>query len=165
MRGGTTFSNQVHIGNSTNSGFSRKTACAFLSRSKLENVCVCICCFCYLKITLDFLAVCFCLFASGESTFLSSPSEIIVSVSSFLNLKTSNSPAISSGNPFVFKIVLSSFSKSLHKTPVGGPIITTSADSGPSSWIWFTPSDKKRCQVCWTFNPRHNYFSFTIQSM
>ena len=69
------------------------------------------------------------------------------------------------GNPVVFKILLSSFSKSLYKSPVGGPIITTSADSGSSSWIWFTASDKKRCWVCWTFNTCHNYLSFTIQSI
>ena len=49
VRGETTFSNEVHIVNSTSSGFSRETACAFLSWSKLESVCVCICFFCTLS--------------------------------------------------------------------------------------------------------------------
>ena len=148
MRGETTFSNEVHSVISTSSGFSRKTACAFLSWSKLENVCVCICCFCHFTFILDFLGFCFCFFAGGGSLLLSSPSEVILSISSFPILKTLTSPAISSGNPVVFKISSSSFSKSLSCPPVGGPIITTSADSGSSSWIWFTASGKKRCWVC-----------------
>ena len=51
MRGETTFSNKVHIVNSTSSGFSRETTCALLSWSKLENVCVCICFFCYFTLS------------------------------------------------------------------------------------------------------------------
>ena len=60
MRGETNFSNEIHIVNSTSSGFSRKTSCAFLFWSKLENVCVCISCFCYFTFILDFLAFCLC---------------------------------------------------------------------------------------------------------
>ena len=99
MKGQTTFSKEVHIVSSISSGFSRKTACAFLSWSTLENVCVCICCFCHFTFILAFLAFCFCFFPSDGSTSSSSPSEVILSISSFLILKTSTSPAISSGNP------------------------------------------------------------------
>ena len=113
-----TFTNKVHIVNSTCSGFSRKTACVFLSWSKLENVCVCIYCLCHFTFILNL---------------------------SFLMLKTS--PVISSGNSVVFKSWSSSFSKSLSCPPVGGTIITTSADPGLSSWVWFTALDKKRYWV------------------
>ena len=141
MRGETTFSNEAHIINSTSSGISRKTACAFLLWSKLENNCVCICCFWHFTFILDFLAFCFCFFACGGSASLSSPSEVILSISSFLMLKTSTYPAISPGNPVVFKLSLSSCPKSLSGQPVvttgwqdsGGPIITTPADSRSSS--------------------------------
>ena len=147
MRGETTFSNKVYIVNSTSSWFSRKTACAFLSWSKLENVCACIYCFYHFTFILDFLAFCFSLFVGGLSTSLSSPSEVILSISSFLVLKTSTSLAISARNPVVFKISWSSFLKSLSCPPVQGPIITTSTDFGSSSWIWFTVSDETRCWV------------------
>ena len=78
---------------------------------------------------LDFLAFCF----GGGFISLSSPSEIILSITLFLVLKTSTSPVNSSGNHVVFKISSSLFSKSLSCLPVGCPIITTSAYSGSSS--------------------------------
>ena len=88
MRGETIFSNEVLIVNSTSSGFSRKTACAFLSGSKLGNICVCIYCFCRFIFILDFLAFCLCFFISGGSTLLSLPSEVVLSIFLFLMLKT-----------------------------------------------------------------------------
>ena len=79
-------------------------AYAFSSWSELENVCVCIYYFCHFTFILDFFAFCVCFFAGGSFRSLSSPSEVILSISSFLILKTSTSPSISSDNPVVFKI-------------------------------------------------------------
>ena len=114
MRGETTFSNKVHIVNSTSSGLSRKTACVFLYLCLYMLVLP-------FYIYLGFLAFCFCFFTGGGSTSISSPSEVIFSISLLLMLRTSTLPVISSGNPVVFKTSSSSFSKSLSCPLVGGP--------------------------------------------
>lgn len=149
MKVETPFSNEVHIFNSTSSGFYRKNACALLSWWKLENVYLCICCFCHFTIIFHFLAFfCFfCFFAGGGSTSLSSLSKDILSIRPFLMLKTSTSPAIFSVNPVSFKILLSSLSQPLPSPPVGGHVKKASTGCRSSSWIWFTAPSKTWCWV------------------
>ena len=129
MKVETPFSNEVHIFNSTSSGFYRKNACALLSWWKLENVCLCICCFCHFTIIFHFLSFFFLFFFR------------------FFVLKTSTSPAIFSVNPVSFKILLSSLSQPLPSPLVGGHVKKASTGCRSSSWIWFTAPSKTWCWV------------------